>query len=56
MDHVLSPDESEMVEMKMKTMDWAKELMELFGRANTENIHQAIQRLLTKYNGKFDAS
>jgi hypothetical protein len=40
----------------MKTIDWARELTELFGRANTEAIHHAIQRLRTKYNGEFDAS
>jgi hypothetical protein len=28
----------------------------LFGRANTEGIHKAIQGLRTKYNGEFDAS
>jgi hypothetical protein len=40
----------------MKTMDWAGELTELFGRANIEPIHQAIQGLKTKYKSSFDAS
>ncbi len=37
-------------------MDWAGKLADLFGRANTEGIHKAIQGLWTKYNGEFDAS
>jgi hypothetical protein len=36
--------------------DWTGKLVELFGRANTEGIHMAIQGLRTKYNGEFDAS
>ncbi len=56
MDHVISVNEFETEEIKMKTVDWAKELTELFGRANTEAIHQLIQGLRTKYNGEFCAS
>ncbi len=56
MDHVISADESETIEIQRKTMDWASELADLFGRANTEGIHKAIQGLRTKYNGEFDAS
>ncbi len=37
-------------------MDWNGELAELFGRANTEGIHTAIQGLRTKYNWEFDKS
>ena len=37
-------------------MDWNGELAELFGRANTEGIHTAIQGLMTKYNWEFDKS
>ena len=37
-------------------MDWTGELAELFGRANTDSIHKAIQGLRTKYKGEFDAS
>jgi hypothetical protein len=48
MDHVISADKSEIVEIQMKTMDWAGELMELFWQSNTENIHQVIQVLQTK--------
>ncbi len=56
MDHVNSADESETIEIQRKTMDWTGELAELFGRANTDDIHRAIQGLQTKYNGEFDAS
>jgi len=41
-DHVISADESEMIETQKKTMDWTRELAELFGWANTEGIHTAI--------------
>jgi hypothetical protein len=56
MDHVISADESETIEIQKKTMDWSGELAELFRRANTEGIHRAIQGLRTKYNGAFDTS
>jgi len=45
MDHVISADESETIEIQKKTMDWTSKLAELFGRANTEGIHMAIQGL-----------
>jgi len=56
MDHMISADESETIEIQKMTMDWTRELAENFGRANTEGIHTAIQGLRTKYNGEFDAS
>jgi hypothetical protein len=56
MDQVISADESETIEMQKKTMDWTGELAELFGWANTEGIHMAMQGLQTKYNREFDAS
>ena len=56
MDHVISADESETIEIQKKTMDWTSEMAELFGRANTEGIHTAIQGLRTKYNGELNAS
>jgi hypothetical protein len=54
MDHVISADESETIEIQKKTIDSTGELAELFGQANTEGIHLAIQGLRTKYNGEFD--
>jgi hypothetical protein len=48
MDHVISADESETIEIQKKTMDWTGKLVELFGLANTEGIHMAIQGLRTK--------
>ncbi len=56
MDHMISAEESEMIEILKKTMDWTGELAELFGQANTEGTHTAIQGMRTKYNGEFDAS
>ncbi len=56
MDHVISADEFETIEIQKKTMDWIGELVLLFGQANTEGIHTAIQGLRMKYNGEFDAS
>jgi hypothetical protein len=48
--NVISADESEMIKIQKLTMDWTGELAELFGQANTEGIHTAIQGLRTKYN------
>jgi hypothetical protein len=45
MDHVISADESETIEIQRKTMDWTGKLAKLFGRANTDGIHQASQGL-----------
>jgi hypothetical protein len=49
--------------MRSKRRPWTRpaswqtsELAELFGRANTEGIHRAIQGLRTKYNREFYAS
>jgi len=56
MKHLILVDKSETVEIQKKTMDWTGELTDLFGRANMDGIHQAIQGLQTKYKGEFDAS
>jgi hypothetical protein len=56
MDHVISADESEMIEVKIKMMDWASEIMDLFHYGNKEAIHQAIQGLWTRYNREFDGT
>ncbi len=53
---MISEDESETVEIEMKTMDWARELTEIYGWAIIKAIHQANQGLRTKSNGKFNAS
>jgi hypothetical protein len=52
MDHVISADESETIEVKNKAMDWAGEITDLFPQGNKEAIHQAVQGLRTRYNGK----
>jgi hypothetical protein len=57
MDLVLAADKSENVEIQKKTMDWTRDLTELFSRrAKTKGVHSSIQGLRTKYNGEFDAS
>jgi hypothetical protein len=56
MDHVISADESKTIEVAIKTMDWAGEIMDLFHYRNKEAIHQAVQGLQTRYNGEFDAT
>jgi len=56
MDHVISADKSEMIEFKIKTMDWAGEITDLFHYGNKEAIHQAVQGLRTRYNSEFDAT
>jgi hypothetical protein len=37
-------------------MDWAGEITDLFHYGKQEAIHQAVQGLRTRYNGKFDAT
>ncbi len=56
MDHVISADESETIEVSIKTIDWAGEIMDLFPYGNQEAIHQAVPGLQTRYNGEFDAT
>jgi hypothetical protein len=56
MDHVISADKSETIEIKIKAMDWTREITDLFHHGNKEAIHQAVQGLQTSYNGKFDAT
>jgi hypothetical protein len=56
MDHVISADESKIIEVKITAMDWAREITDLFHYRNKEAIHQAVQGLRTRYNGKFDAT
>ncbi len=56
MDHVISANESETIEVKIKTMDWASLITDLFHYRNKEAIHQAIQGLRTRYNRELDAT
>jgi hypothetical protein len=56
MDNVISADESDMLEIQMKTMNRARELTELFSISKMGVIHHAIQGLRTKYSCEFDAS
>ncbi len=56
MDHVISADKSELIEIAIKTMDWAREINDLFHYENKDAIHQAVQGLRNRYNGEFDAT
>jgi hypothetical protein len=56
MDHMISADQSETMEVKIKTMDWAGKITDLFHYGNKEVIHQAVQGLQTQSNGEFDAT
>ena len=56
MDHVILADELEMIEIAIKTMDWAGEITDLFHYENKDAIHQALQGLRNRYNGEFDAT
>ncbi len=55
MDHIISADESETIEIAIKTMDWAVEITDLFHYENKDTIHQAVQGLCNRYNGEFDS-
>jgi hypothetical protein len=52
-DHVISADESETIEIAIKTMDWAGEITDLFHYENKDAIHQAVQGLRNRYNIEF---
>jgi len=56
MDHVISADELETIEIAIKTMDWAGEITDLFHYENKDAIHQAVQGLHNRYNGEFNAT
>ncbi len=56
MDHVISADELETIEVEIKTMDWAGEITDLFHYWDKEAIHQAVQGLRTRYNREFDTT
>ncbi len=42
MDQVISTNESETIEVTIKTMDWAGEITDLFHYENKKAIHQAV--------------
>jgi hypothetical protein len=56
MDHVISANESETIEIDIKTMDWAVKITDLFHYQSKDVIHQAVQGLWNRYNGEFDAT
>ncbi len=56
MDHVISTNKLETIEVAIKTMDWAGKITDLFHYGNKEAIHQAVQGLRTRYNAEFDTT
>ncbi len=42
MDHIISANKLETIEIQMKTMDWAGELTDLFRGRNSETLHKVI--------------
>jgi hypothetical protein len=42
--------------IRMKTMNWARELMDLFQNSNKEASDQAVTGLRSKYIGEFDTT
>jgi hypothetical protein len=56
MDHMISADESETIQIPIKALDWPGEITNLYCNGNKETIHQAVQGLQTKYSGEFDTA
>jgi hypothetical protein len=55
MDHIITADDSEEIEILDKWLDWAWILPQLFQQPESEVVISAIDRLRTKIAGRFDA-
>jgi hypothetical protein len=55
MDHIITADDSEEIEIHSKWQDWTWMLGELFQQLENEVVTVAIEKLCTKLCGKFDA-
>ncbi len=55
MDHIITADDSEEVEILDKWLDWIWTLPQLFQQPESEVVLSAIEHLRTKIAGKFDA-
>ncbi len=55
MDHIITADNSEEIKIHSKWLDWTWTLGQLFQQPENEKVTAAINRLLTKISGKFDA-
>ncbi len=55
MDHIITADDSEEMEIHSKWLDWTWTLGQLFQQPENEKVTKAIDRLLERISGKFDA-
>jgi len=55
MDHIITVDNSEEIEIHSKWLDWTWTLGQLFLQPENEKVTEAINRLCQKISGKFDA-
>jgi hypothetical protein len=55
MDHIITADDSEEIEILDKWLDWTWTLPQLFQQPKSEVVISAIDRLQTKISGRFDA-
>jgi len=56
MDHLITADESEDMEVHSTWLDWAMTLSQLFDHTDTEQITNAVHKIRTTMTGSFDAS
>ncbi len=55
MDHIITADDSEEVEILDKWLDWIWTLPQLFQQPESKLVISAIKRLRTKIASRFDA-
>jgi hypothetical protein len=55
MDHIITADDSEEIEIHSKWLDWTWTLGQLFQQPENEVVTTAIAKLRNKISGKFDA-
>jgi hypothetical protein len=55
MDHIITADDNEELEIHSKWLDWTWTLGQLFQQPESEMVATAIDKLCTKISGKFDA-
>jgi hypothetical protein len=55
MDHIITADDSEEIEIHSKWLDWTWMLGQLFQQPENEMVTTAIDKLCAKISGKFDA-
>jgi hypothetical protein len=55
MDHIITADDSEEIEIHSKWLDWTSTLGQLFQQPENKKVTEAIDRLPMKISGKFNA-